>query len=60
MMVRVYGKCAFECDGCGETTDTNDTDLAEALATIRTAGWEHRRGRDGWEHYCPNCELKVA
>jgi len=60
MMVRVYGKCAFECDGCGEVYETDKDEPLEALAVIRTEGWEHRRDSDGWSHFCSDCQLQAA
>lgn len=51
---RIYGKIAFECDGCADVLETHTINFEEALAIMREQEWLTRRDEaaDCWRHYC--------
>lgn len=53
MIDRQRGKIIFECDACGDTLETDESDFADANRARRDAGWAavHVKG-DEWAHYC--------
>lgn len=59
MMDRQKGnRIVFECDGCDNTLETDETDFDAARVKFQEAGWRSARGQGRnaqWEHYCPTC-----
>lgn len=47
------------CDECGEvqkrTYDAGDFDVMVSDAKLDR--WRIRKGKEGWEHYCPGCSV---
>lgn len=46
----------FICDECGEELETETSNFQHALETLRANGWRNVKGKNSWEHYCPECE----
>lgn len=56
MITRVYNKIVFECDGCGDTLDTQETEFDKANFERRENRWSALRNMKGeWEHLCSRC-----
>lgn len=66
MLDRQKGKLFFECDGCGEVLETEQSIMDDARRVFQDNGWSAQavegRGRQGattdWKHYCPDCKGK--
>lgn len=56
MIHRNHQMFEFECDDCGETLDTSETEWTEAMRVMKNAGWVSRKNGNSWEHFCPQCE----
>lgn len=48
------GQVVFECDNCGDTLETEESEFDLALERAKENGWgAHRMGRARvWRHYC--------
>jgi hypothetical protein len=57
MIDRQHGAIIFECDGCGESLNTECHDFNEALYSLRTHDWKAKKEAGAiWCHYCPGCK----
>ena len=50
------GKIIFECDGCDEIVETNETDFETALAIAKEAGFRVTKYKGEWMHFCSTCK----
>jgi hypothetical protein len=56
-MIRYEQKVIIvQCDGCSASCNTALTSFHQAMNYVtREEGWERRRLRGQWFHYCPQC-----
>lgn len=59
-MHRLFGSYIYECDGCGEELDTDETEFDDAHRRREAADWQAKKDDSGeWVHYCPACKGDV-
>lgn len=52
MIDRQRNQITFECDACGDSLDTGESEFDEANRVRREEGWLAQKvGRD-WVHFC--------
>jgi len=55
MLDRQHNQIVFECDECGETLETGESDFSDALSAFRDDGWRSRLVEGSWVHLCGDC-----
>jgi hypothetical protein len=58
MMDRQNGKFIIECNGCGDTLDTEEGIFGDALTVMKDTNWRSvppTRTYKEWQHYCDKC-----
>jgi hypothetical protein len=59
MLTRIYDKIVFECDGCGDTLETEERAFIDAQEKLNIAGWKAKAINTmtgaKFEHYCEQC-----
>jgi len=55
MIDRQHGQVVFECDDCGQTLETGESDFGDAMNAYKDEGWRSKKERTGWLHLCPDC-----
>lgn len=53
---RTGGRVTFQCDTCPEAAETDTGDFNEALAEVKSDGWQAYPVRGVWCHACPACK----
>jgi hypothetical protein len=59
MIDRQKGKFVVECDGCGDTLETDTTQFRAALDKLKEEDWVSRpkaNTDNEFEHFCPGCK----
>jgi len=52
---RNHQNLEFECDGCDELFESNESDFSLAWSMAKRDNWITRKIGSDWHHYCPNC-----
>lgn len=55
MIDRQHNAIVFECDGCPETLETDESEFSDAMAQLRREGWKAEKVGDEWVHLCVTC-----
>lgn len=58
MLHRIHGKIQFECDTCGDSLDTGESEFGDALQSLRDEGWIARKNFNEWSHECNPCQQR--
>ncbi len=50
----------FECDICGDSLDTGETEFSESLHVKKQEEWTSRKDEDGdWIDVCSSCKVEM-
>lgn len=52
MISRDHNDIIFECDACGDTLETMQSDFSSAWNMAKRNGWRSKKMDGIWEHYC--------
>lgn len=55
MIDRQHGEIIFECDDCGDTLETGESEWVDAQAEFRREGWRAQNLSGEWLHLCADC-----
>jgi hypothetical protein len=55
MLDRQNGDIVWECDGCGDTLETETDDFDIARDMLKSEQWTTAKHGGEWVHFCPDC-----
>jgi hypothetical protein len=55
MIDRQGGFVVFECDGCDDVLNTQESEFNVAFQEFRAERWIAKKVGEDWLHLCPDC-----